>query len=262
MLREISEEVRVNLKDRLREMRHSIRRRRHQAESTRPQARAARPSFPLNEIEDLLGHAASAFDDVMTIAEKLAPPSIARRSPSLPRPFEAYFSADDSLSGERAFRRDAYALTKAVLVLRHVERAHVSEARFAAVHAAFVKSHSALIRQLEGTGPTRVALVASLCAALLIELVRQAPLRFDEVSPENTDVDTADRTAVLSCLAPVSLACGLATLEPADASRADTIEIAALAVEARIERIAEAFADKDAQAELTALFTVLLTHLA
>ena len=48
MLREISEEVRVNLKDRLREARQQIRRHRHDSSASR-----SRPPFPFGEIEGL-----------------------------------------------------------------------------------------------------------------------------------------------------------------------------------------------------------------
>ncbi len=116
MLREISEEVRVNLKDRLRDVRHVIRRHRH--DSPAQQARLgdeARPTFPIREIEGLLGHAASAFDDMMSVAETLVPRERSGRMSGLtPKPLGVYFaSGDAALAGERAFRRDMYALAKA-----------------------------------------------------------------------------------------------------------------------------------------------------
>jgi hypothetical protein len=255
MLREISEEVRVNLKDRLREARQSIRRRRHDVPSAATQTR---PPFPFSEIEGLLGHAVSAFDDVMTMAETLAPRRLGGRAgAAAAQPFGAYFPAKDLLSGERAFRRDLYTLAKTVLAARRLNGARVSEASFAAVHAGFAKEQAGPLAELAQTAAwtDRVALVASLSAALLVELIRHQPLRFEEKTGES------GRDAAVACLAPVALTCGLATMEAGKPPEADLLEIAMLAVDARIERIQAAFAGKDAQGDLTALFATLLAHL-
>ena len=72
MLRQISEEVRVNLKDRLRDVRQGVRQLRHDGRPS-PQNAQARSPFPISEIEGLLGHAVSAFDDAMSAAESLVP---------------------------------------------------------------------------------------------------------------------------------------------------------------------------------------------
>ncbi len=258
MLREISEEVRVNLKDRLREARQQIRRRRHDMTPTAPQAR---PPFPFSEIEGLLGHAVSAFDDVMTMAETLAPRRLVSRANSATaKPFDVYFPAKDPIAGERAFRRDLYALTKAVLAARHLDGARVSETSFAALHATFAKEQAEPLADLaRATSWTdRTALVAALSAALLIELLRHQPLRFDASS--NT-VTGPGRNTAIACLAPVALACGLATMEAGKPPEADLLEIAMLAVDARMERIHAALDGKDAQGDLTALFATLLAHL-
>jgi hypothetical protein len=255
MLREISEEVRVNLKDRLREARQSIRRRRHDTPSAATQTR---PPFPFSEIEGLLGHAVSAFDDVMTMAETLAPRRLGgHASVATAKPLDTYFPARDVLAGERAFRRDLYTLVKAILTMRRLEGARVSEASFAAVHAAFAKQQAEPLADLprKAAWTDRVALVASLSAALLVELIRHQPLRFEEKAGGSS------RDAAIACLAPVALTCGLATMEAGKPPEADLLEIATLAVDARIERIQAAFDGKDAQGDLTALFATLLAHL-
>ncbi|TIV73725.1 MAG: hypothetical protein E5V93_17745, partial [Mesorhizobium sp.] len=61
MLRQISEDVRANLKDRLRELRDAIRQSRHDSAGEASHETAGNlPPFPGRS---LLGHAASAVDD-------------------------------------------------------------------------------------------------------------------------------------------------------------------------------------------------------
>jgi hypothetical protein len=256
MLREISEEVRVNLKDRLREARQSIRRRRHdiQPATTRP-----RPPFPFNEIEGLLGHAVSAFDDVMTMAETLAPRRLGGRpNTATARSFDVYFPARDVIAGERAFRRDLYALARAVLAMRRLDGAQVSETGLATLHAIFAREQAGPLADLARASAwtDRIALAATLSAALLVELVRQQPLRFEKAAD-----GSPERETVIACLAPLALTCGLATMEAGNPPETDLLEIAALAVDARMERILTAFAGKEVQGDLTALFATLLAHL-
>jgi hypothetical protein len=255
MLREISEEVRVNLKDRLRETRHAIRRHRHdiQPATTRP-----RPPFPFNEIEGLLGHAVSAFDDVMTMAETLAPRRLGGRPNSAAaRSFDAYFPAKDLIGGERAFRRDLYALARTVLAMRRLGDAQVSETSLATLHATFAREQAAPLADLARASAwtDRIALAATLSSALLVELVRQQRLRF-----ENEGAGFG-RETVIACLAPLALACGLATMEAGNPPETDLLEIAMLAIDARMDRILAALEGKNAQGDLTALFATLLAHL-
>ena len=74
MLRELSEDVRIRVKDTLRDFRSVVRQHRHDYAPGRPATPDAKDQpFPLREIEGLLGHAVSAFDDVMSLAESLAP---------------------------------------------------------------------------------------------------------------------------------------------------------------------------------------------
>jgi len=260
MLREISEGVRVNIKDRLREARQAIRRHRHDSGAGRRDA-GARAPFPVAGIEDLLGHAVSAFDDAMTMAETLVPRDRVGGRPTIaaPKPLGRYFSARDPLAGERAFRRDLYALARAVLAARRIEGAHISETRFSAIHAAMARDEAEALGRLEGESAwtERVALVADLTSALLVELVRHDPLRAGE-APQALALD---RSTVIACLAPVALACGLATVEADARPEADLPEISLLAVDARLDRILDAFAGADPRGDLTAILAALLAHL-
>jgi len=266
MLREISEEVRINLKDRLRDVRHAIRQRRHDSTSSGSASPApGHAPFPLREIEGLLGHAASAFDDVMSMAETLVPRELSGRMQGLaPKPLGTYFGARGAsaqLAAERAFRRDIYALTRAVLKEKGRE-ARVHEAALAAAHAAMERQYGELFDRLstEGEWTARVALTASLSAALLLELLGQDPLRFGDQA--SATMETGGRRAgAISCLAPVALACGMATVDTSAAEEPDLLEIAMLATDARLPRILPACEGADAQDELTSIFAALLAHL-
>lgn len=256
MLREISEEVRVNIKDRLREVRHAIRQHRHDS-GARLRANTRAP-FPLNGIEGLLSHAASAFDDAMTMAETLVPRGrIGGRSAiAAPRPFGTYFATRDRLAGERAFRRDLYALTKGALAARRFEGVRIHESSFAAIHAAMARNEADALAELarDRAWTERVALVAGLSASLLLELLRHEPLRSGEAA-------APDRPTVVACLAPVALACGLATMEANEPPQSDLLEIAMLAIDARLDRVLDALGSDDPRRELTAILAALLAHL-
>ncbi len=272
MLREISEEVRINLKDRLRDVRHAIRQRRHdsgRAPALPPALAlpglAAPVALPLRGIEGLLGHAASAFDDAMTVAETFVPHQ--GRAGAAPRPFAAYFppkGRQDALAGERAFRRDMYYLVKAMLARRNAGADRLlHEASFAAVHAAVQKRHPGLVAALgrPAGGTERAAQVAEMCAALTLEFLLQRPLRLEAADDAAKNPVEAEAALTLSLLAPIALACGLASMEAADEPDADPLETAAMAVEARLERIVAACRAPDPVAELTPIFAMLLFHL-
>lgn len=267
MLREISEEVRINLKDRLRDVRHAIRQRRHDSDRPgllpRPAGESQVP-FPLREIEGLLGHAVSAFDDAMTAAETLVPHE--GRNGAAPRSLETYFKLNgrqNAIAGERAFRRDMYYLAKTMLARKNASADRVHEASFAAVHAAMLKRHPDLIGALGSpAGETdRTAKVAQVCAALIVEFLHQRPLRLDMPDDAATNLIEAESALTVSLLAPVALACGLASMGATDEPDSDPLEIAALAVEARLDRIVPACRAADPVAELTPIFAMLLFHL-
>ncbi|RUY17764.1 hypothetical protein EN981_38180, partial [Mesorhizobium sp. M7A.F.Ca.CA.001.13.2.1] len=65
----------------------------------------------------------------------------------------------------------------------------------------------------------------------------------------------------ISCLAPLALACGLATTGRDGAPEPDMLEIAILAADIRHDRIVQACAKANPIAELTPVFATLLAHL-
>jgi len=200
------------------------------------------------------------------MAETLVPREPSGRMSGLaPRPFDAYFgpaAGRDPLAGERAFRRDMYALSKAVLAEKKERGVRIGEAAFVPVHAAMQKNCGALLAKLSGETEWagRVALAAGLCATLLQEFLNHGPLRFDEAVP-GTEGAGRRRACAVSCLAPVALACGLASVDREAASEPDLLEIAMLATDARMDRILPACGKPEAQDDLTSIFAALLAHL-
>lgn len=258
MLHEISEEMRVALKDRLRDMRHVIRQHRHDGRHPASALLADRLPLPRAQgVDELLGHAVSAFDDAMTLAEKLVP--VGRSRPGRPRHgFAAYFAGRD---GVRAFRRDLYSLARLVLARRGIADARIHESDLAAVHASLGQRHGALIASLSAQQGwvERVSAASALCAAILVELLDHRPIRFDIGMA--TPAAGSLRELEILCLAPVVLACGFAAVEPEAANEPDLIGLAILATEARLERIVAASRGVDSQEELARIFAVLLAHL-
>ncbi|TGT45758.1 hypothetical protein [Mesorhizobium sp. M8A.F.Ca.ET.165.01.1.1] len=265
MLRQISEDVRVNLKDRLREVRDIIRQSRHDGSGDASALREATshlPPFPGKGIEGLLSHAASAVDDALSIAESFVPHErpISVDGTTV-KGLGTYFPAgdeDQQLNAERLFRRDMYYLSKAVLAGLKIENARIHEAGFAAVHSAMRKRHGDLLAALAAPGAGLQAIAAT-CAALLIELLNQRPVRFGEAAPESNAA--GGRALDISCLGPVVLACGLATTGRDGAPEPDMLEIAMLAADIRHERIVQACAKASPVDELTPVFATLLAHL-
>jgi hypothetical protein len=267
MLREISEEVRVNIKDRLRDVRHAIRQHRHDTAAA-PQGAESGPRapFPVRELEGLFGRAASAVDDVMSIAETFVPrrPGSRVNAPA-PKALGVYFPTGrnaKAIAGERAFRHDFYAAIKAVLADKKLAGTRVREASLATAHADIARRHPDLIARLgaQATWAERVPLVATLTSALLIELLNHNPLRPNE-QPLELGPGPLDRSTVIACLAPAALACGLATMEDGGAEQDDLLEIAMLAADARRDRILEACNGREPLQDLTAVFATLLAHL-
>jgi hypothetical protein len=264
MLRQISEDVRVNLKDRLRDVRHAIRQSRHDhARNAAAEAeRHSSPSSPAKGLEDLLGHAASVVDDAMSLAESLVPHERpASADAATVRSFDHYFrtsGSGPSLDGERAFRRDMYYLAKAIAARKTAGAPRIYEASLAAAHASMRKRHADLIAELDiaAEPDERIAIAAALCAALLIELVEHRPIRFDEGVQGGRNLDLEIRF-----LAPLALACGLATIGADDLPAADMLEITMLAADVRHDRIVQAYGKADRFGELTTVFAVLLAHL-
>ncbi|MBZ9740888.1 MULTISPECIES: hypothetical protein [unclassified Mesorhizobium] len=265
MLRQISEDVRVNLKDRLREVRDIIRQSRHDGASEASLLREATshlPPFPGKGIEGLLSHAASAVDEALSIAESFVPHERPIRvDGTTVKGLGTYFPAGDEeqqLSAERLFRRDMYYLTKAVLAGLKIDNARIHEAGFAAVHAAMRKRRGEMLAAL--TAPDAgLQAIAATCSALLVECLGQRPIRFGDAAPDA--VAMGDKALEVSCLAPVVLACGLATTGRDGAPEPDMLEIAILAADIRRDRIVQACAKASPVDELTPVFATLLAHL-
>lgn len=257
MLHEISEEMRVALKDRLRDVRHAIRLRRH--DGPRPLATGLADRLPLPRpqgVDDVLGHAVSAFDDAMTLAERLLPVAAAAAQGRPAHGFAAYFAGR---GGVRTFRRDLYSLARLVLARRGIADARVYESELAAVHASLVQRHAALIASLSTRQGwvDRVSTASALCAAILTELLDHRPIRFDV----GGEAVVSARELEVLCLAPAVLACGFVAVEPEAGNEPDLIGLAILATEARLERIVAASRAADGQEELARIFAVLLAHL-
>ena len=266
MLRQISEDVRVNLKDRLREVRDAIRQSRHDgAGEALREATSHLPPFPGKGIEGLLSHAASAVDDALSLAESLVPHERpAKVDGTTVKSLRSYFPTgdkDQQLGGERLFRRDMYYLAKAVLAELKVADARIHEASFAAVHASMRKRHADLLAALTTAEPSgQLSPVAAACSALLMEFLGQRPIRFSEAAAD-TPVAEPGSAMDIRCLAPLALACGLATIATDGSSEPDMLEIAVLAANVRHDRILTACAKADPMSELTAVFATLLAHL-
>jgi hypothetical protein len=253
VLRELSEDLRVGIKDRLREVRRAIRGRR----DDRASGSSIPAPFPIREIEGFLGHAASAFDDALSFAETLVPIT---RGTTATRGFADYFPAAtaDHMAGERLFRRDAYYMTKAVAKALKLGEVRLSEAEFASVHGMVRRRHGAVIAEPFGVADwnQRVTRAAAATAAVLLEMLHHRPVR---LAPAATPAD--DRATEIGCLAPVALTMGIATVGAEGLSTGELLETSVLAVEARIDRILAAAASREPQAELTATFATLLAHL-
>jgi hypothetical protein len=151
-----------------------------------------------------------------------------------------------------------YYLTKAVLAGLNIDNARIHEADFAAVHATMRKRHGDLLAALAAPGAGLQAIAAT-CSALLVECLNQRPVRFAETAPETPAV--GGQALDISCLAPLALACGLATTGRDGSPEPDMLEIAILAADIRHDRIVQACAKASPISELTPVFATLLAHL-
>ncbi|MDH4983997.1 hypothetical protein QEZ47_00175 [Aminobacter anthyllidis] len=257
MLRSLSEDVVVNIKDRLRDVRHLLRASRHDNPGGPRRPPVAEPFSPPVEIERLLGRAASVVDDTLTVAETVSRtllPIVRAGDGARLHGFDAYFATGRtaSVEGERLFRRDLYAAFKASQGQEASNRAPLHEAGFSQAHLAIRKKHGELLAAMHTANPnSRLEAVAALAAATLVELLASQPLSGDEAA-------TGSR---LVPLAPMTLAAAIVTLSPSGMSDTDLMEATGLAVDARRERILRALDSTEPVKELGAIFRVLLAHL-
>jgi hypothetical protein len=125
------------------------------------------------------------------------------------------------------------------------------------------KRHADLLAAAAQADPSaQLSPVAAVCSALLMEFLNHRPIRFGEAAVDMpAGVPGTDRALDIRCLAPLALACGLATIASDGSSEPDMLEIAVLAANVRHDRILQACAKADPMAELTGVFATLLAHL-
>lgn len=260
MLRILSEEIAVNLKDRLREVRYMIRRNRH--ESLQGEHAASRPGEIVSP-ELLLGHAASMMDKALTTAETLSislissNPYVHNSAPHI-KSLAVYFSSGSE--GVRAFRKDMYYLTKEVLRRNQLQNVLIQEAVFVTVHAKVIRKYGALLKSAFAAevGDKKINETAKAITVIFLEFLAEKPVRFISLDA-HCDPQALHRFEMM-CFAAVGLACGLATAKAADLEGVDPLESAILALDARQERVVQAAEERD-QEQLTTLFETLITHL-
>lgn len=249
MHQDLPNDIAVNIKDKLRGLRYALRRTRHgQNTAAEP---AVLPEIVLNRAAHV---AATVMDKAFSTAETISislvsdNPSIHDTAPDV-RSLSFYFNSGSE--GQRAFHRDMYYLTKAVLRRNKAENVLIQEAVFMSVYNRMKQQHGAELAQLQHPATDIIRQTARLCTVLFQEMLRQQPVHQSSTLP---------KSALISGFAAIALACGLATAKPADMENIDNLESALLAVEAREDRITESVSQNDKGA-LQQLFATLIFHL-
>ena len=241
MLRSLSREVAVGLRDQMREVRHLVRANRH--DSSRFARGRAGPPAP--EIERLMSHAASFIDDTLTMAHTVLP--IGRTDQAKLHGYDAYFAGEE---GARAFRHDVYSAFKALMREREPNPRPVHEMRLARAHDAIRKAHPGMISALAAAqGPARLRSVADMAAATAAALIGAHAF------------DGASEDADLRPIVAVVLAIGLATLNHRGVSDRELLDSSAIAADSRHDRIVRAMRGDDPVSDLAAIFEPLLAVL-
>ena len=250
MIRDISNEIVVNLKDRLRDVRHLIR-------ANRQPVEPAPQSLP----DILFGKAARAVDRALTTAETISI-SLVSQDPAAhtttieARSLDTYFPTDSS-EGEGPFRRDVYYLTKRLLSVLGADNALIHEATFSAVHATMIRSHGA---QLQAAMKDRelndIATTSAILACELQSHYRSEPWPL----PAHHEVQP-DKATVSLCFSSIALAIGLATYADHEPGEEKLVESALLALQAGQERFEEAIEAPNRIRALSDLFAFLIPHL-
>ncbi len=250
MIRDISNEIVVSLKDRLRDVRHLIRASRQGAEPV-----------PQNLPDILFGKAARAVDKALTAAETISI-SLVSQDPAAhsttieARGLAAYFPADAG-TGEALFRRDIYYLTKRVLSVLGSNNALIHEATFSAVHAAMIRRHAVLLRAAKEDGGLHD--IATACATLAIEL--QSHYHCEPLTLPAYQEAQPGKDAEYLCFSSIALAIGLATYADNEPGDEKLVESALLALQARQDKFDQAIAAANAAGALSDLFAFLIPHL-
>ena len=203
MLRELSEDVRIRVKDTLRDFRSIVRQHRHDHASSRPASPDAKDQpFPMREIEGLL----------RPCGQRLRRRDVARRKPCSAqevwarRRFPARSRCNPIFAREANRIWTANARSAATSIgspswcssKRSLNDFRIRESDFAAVHDALEKRDAELIARLhaETDRDERVSLVAALSSSLFVELVRHEPIKLPVAEPdeqETIDVGHTDR---------------------------------------------------------------------
>ncbi|RCS23903.1 hypothetical protein DUT91_11600 [Phyllobacterium salinisoli] len=264
MFNHVNDDIVVNLKDRLRDIRHVIR----QVGSNSQGRRLTNlpPKNPAELPEMLLGTAATFVDTALTMAETISISLIsdhpARGRTNRIGSLKLYFSHPD---GRRLFHREMYHLTKEVLRRSGRGDAFIHEAAFADVYISLARNHgNVFARALAQDASTRD--IAKACAVLTIESVRRHPAKtMGTASPLPASVALQPETEIL-VFSTIGLAYAVATTQPQDTSAptddmSDLLESAFLAVSAREDRFAAAFASEDPCSALAELFSRLVVYL-
>ena len=250
MIRDISNEIVVSLKDRLRDVRHLIR-------ANRQTAQPAPQSLP----DILFGKAARAVDKALTTAETISI-SLVSHDPAAhtttieARSLDAYFPTDNS-AGEAPFRRDVYYLTKRLLSILGSDNALIHEATFSAVHAKMICHHTARLRVAMKSRELND--IATISAILTYELL--AHYRSEPWGLPAHQATQPDKTTVSLCFSSIALAIGLATYADHEPGDEKLIESALLALQARQEKFDYTTAAPDRLRALSDLFAFLIPHL-
>lgn len=250
MIRDISSEIVVSLKDRLRDVRHLIR-------ASRQDSKPAPQDLP----DILFGKAARVMDKALTAAETISI-SLVSQDPAAhsttieARSLDVYFPADTS-KGEALFRRDVYYLTKRLLNVLGSRNALIHESTFASVHATMIRRHANLLLAAKKDGDLND--IAEASANLATELQSQyqsAHLPLPGYSGQLPDRDTQ-----YLCFSAIALAIGLASYADNEPGEEKLIESALLALQARQDKFDQAFETSDKVKALSDLFAFLIPHL-
>jgi hypothetical protein len=250
MIRDISNEIVVSLKDRLRDVRHLIRASRQGAEPA-----------PQNLPDILFGTAARAVDKALTAAETISI-SLVSQDPAAhsttieARSIDTYFPADTG-KGEALFRRDTYYLTKRILSVLGSSNALIHEGTFSAVHATMIRRHAKLLLAARKDGD--LIDIARACATLAIALqshYHSEPLAMPAHHEAQPDTETE-----YLCFASIALAIGLATYADHEPGEERLVESALLALQARQDKFDQAIHATDRVEALSDVFAFLIPHL-
>ncbi|EJN04296.1 hypothetical protein [Phyllobacterium sp. YR531] len=245
MPRDISNDIVVGLKDRLRDVRHLIRASRQDAALTPREL----PEFMLDKVARVMDKAFTTVEalSISVISQNPAAHSSAPEARSL----AVYFSEDHE-AGATLFCRDIYYLTKYLLKTLHEPNALIHEASFASVHSIMIRRHAILLAAARNGDQKNIG---KACAALTMEL------QTHYCSTSLFGAQTSDQGKTLLCFAALALAIGLATYSEHPPSGEKLVETTLLALQARPDKFEQAITRGDNLHALSDLFAFLIPHL-